>query len=163
MGVTRNLMSDIINFGFVPNGGRIYYLNRSQPPVLSEMVMALLQDDAGFGKIALTLTFRSNDTTNYIIMSLRIVITMMVWKAWVLVAIYMKAYVLGCYTADVNFLGDALSALEIEYQFWMRIGEHAVIMVSVILSLGVIIACIYYACMHVFKISTFSINLTIMV
>jgi len=25
-------------FGFVPNGSRSYYLNRSQPPLLSEMV-----------------------------------------------------------------------------------------------------------------------------
>jgi len=25
-------------FGFVPNGARIYYLNRSQPPLLTQMV-----------------------------------------------------------------------------------------------------------------------------
>lgn len=28
---------------FVPNGGRIYYLDRSQPPMLSEMVLAYFQ------------------------------------------------------------------------------------------------------------------------
>lgn len=27
-------------FGFFPNGARVYYLNRSQPPLLSEMVLA---------------------------------------------------------------------------------------------------------------------------
>lgn len=38
LGVIMNLLTDIENFGFVPNGGRIYYLDRSQPPLLSEMV-----------------------------------------------------------------------------------------------------------------------------
>jgi neutral trehalase len=33
-------------FGFVPNGGRLYYLNRSQPPLLADMVLALLDHDA---------------------------------------------------------------------------------------------------------------------
>ena len=37
--IIMNLLDDVENFGFVPNGGRIYYLDRSQPPVLSEMVM----------------------------------------------------------------------------------------------------------------------------
>ena len=36
--VIRNLIDDVNNLGFVPNGARIYYLDRSQPPLLSEMV-----------------------------------------------------------------------------------------------------------------------------
>lgn len=36
--VIDNLLDDVENFGFIPNGGRIYYLDRSQPPLLSEMV-----------------------------------------------------------------------------------------------------------------------------
>jgi alpha,alpha-trehalase len=40
--VILNLLDDIDNFGFVPNGGRIYYLDRSQPPLLSEMVVSWL-------------------------------------------------------------------------------------------------------------------------
>jgi len=40
----------VANFGFVPNGGRIYYLNRSQPPLLSEMVLALLEADEALMK-----------------------------------------------------------------------------------------------------------------
>jgi alpha,alpha-trehalase len=36
--VINNLLGDVDTFGFVPNGGRIYYLDRSQPPLLSEMV-----------------------------------------------------------------------------------------------------------------------------
>ncbi|EWM22633.1 trehalase [Nannochloropsis gaditana] len=44
-GLVQNLLDDVANFGFVPNGGRIYYLNRSQPPLLSEMVLALVEHD----------------------------------------------------------------------------------------------------------------------
>ncbi|VEN45451.1 unnamed protein product [Callosobruchus maculatus] len=34
-GMVENLLTMVERFGFVPNGGRIYYLNRSQPPVLT--------------------------------------------------------------------------------------------------------------------------------
>lgn len=34
----QNLLSIVERYGFVPNGGRIYYLNRSQPPLLTLMV-----------------------------------------------------------------------------------------------------------------------------
>ncbi len=44
-GLVQNLLDDVANFGFVPNGGRIYYLNRSQPPLLSDMVLALVEHD----------------------------------------------------------------------------------------------------------------------
>lgn len=39
-GVISNLLDYVDEFGHVPNGGRVYYLNRSQPPMLSEMVVA---------------------------------------------------------------------------------------------------------------------------
>ena len=29
-------------FGFMPNGGRVYYLNRSQPPLFIPMVMSYI-------------------------------------------------------------------------------------------------------------------------
>lgn len=35
---TRNLLHLVKRFGFVPNGNRLYYLNRTQPPVLTEAV-----------------------------------------------------------------------------------------------------------------------------
>lgn len=38
---TRNLLSLVSKLGFVPNGARVYYLNRSQPPVLPDMVAAI--------------------------------------------------------------------------------------------------------------------------
>ncbi|KAG2069034.1 glycoside hydrolase family 37 protein [Suillus decipiens] len=34
----QNFMDEIEDFGFIPNGGRIYYLNRSQPPLFIHMV-----------------------------------------------------------------------------------------------------------------------------
>lgn len=37
-GMLQNLLSMVERYGFVPNGGRIYYLNRSQPPLLTLMV-----------------------------------------------------------------------------------------------------------------------------
>uniref|UniRef100_A0A914WWR6 Trehalase n=1 Tax=Plectus sambesii TaxID=2011161 RepID=A0A914WWR6_9BILA len=39
---TRSMITNLVNmvdrFGFVPNGGRVYYLQRSQPPLLAAMV-----------------------------------------------------------------------------------------------------------------------------
>jgi len=43
IGVVQNLLDDVENFGFVPNGARIYYLNRSQPPLLSHMVLEVFE------------------------------------------------------------------------------------------------------------------------
>jgi len=40
-GVVDNLVEDVKSFGFIPNGGRVYYLDRSQPPMLTSMVMAV--------------------------------------------------------------------------------------------------------------------------
>ncbi|KAH9831342.1 trehalase-domain-containing protein, partial [Rhodofomes roseus] len=34
----QNFMDEIDTFGFIPNGGRIYYLDRSQPPMFTRMV-----------------------------------------------------------------------------------------------------------------------------
>ena len=41
-GVVENLLFLCSAHGFVPNGARSYYLNRSQPPLLSEMVCAVV-------------------------------------------------------------------------------------------------------------------------
>lgn len=37
-GMVRNLAALVSRYGHVPNGARSYYLNRSQPPLLSAMV-----------------------------------------------------------------------------------------------------------------------------
>ncbi|KAG5645457.1 hypothetical protein DXG03_006002 [Asterophora parasitica] len=34
----QNFMDELDRFGFIPNGGRIYYLNRSQPPLFIQML-----------------------------------------------------------------------------------------------------------------------------
>eukprot|EP00744_Colponema_vietnamica_P012789 GILI01017939.1.p1 GENE.GILI01017939.1~~GILI01017939.1.p1 ORF type:complete len:826 (-),score=190.15 GILI01017939.1:165-2321(-) len=42
-GMIENFIDMINQFGFMPNGARLYYLSRSQPPMLSEMVNAYYQ------------------------------------------------------------------------------------------------------------------------
>ena len=37
-GILRNFLSMVDTYGFVPNGGRVYYVQRSQPPLLIPMV-----------------------------------------------------------------------------------------------------------------------------
>ncbi|XP_050295074.1 trehalase-like [Anthonomus grandis grandis] len=37
-GIIENLLYMVEKYEFVPNGGRVYYLNRSQPPLLTHMV-----------------------------------------------------------------------------------------------------------------------------
>ncbi|KAK7989203.1 Glycerol-3-phosphate dehydrogenase [Apiospora arundinis] len=41
--VIENFLDLVDEFGFVPNGARIYYLNRSQPPVLPQMVKSYVE------------------------------------------------------------------------------------------------------------------------
>ena len=47
-GVVNNLLTQVKTYGFVPNGGRDYYLNRSQPPFLSDMVVDLYNSNSTF-------------------------------------------------------------------------------------------------------------------
>lgn len=41
-GMLENFLSIVDTYGFVPNGGRIYYSQRSQPPLLTAMVKSYL-------------------------------------------------------------------------------------------------------------------------
>ncbi|XP_072382770.1 trehalase-like [Diabrotica undecimpunctata] len=45
-GVLENFLSIVERFGFIPNGSRVYYLNRSQPPLLA-MMMGKYIDQTG--------------------------------------------------------------------------------------------------------------------
>lgn len=40
--IVYGLVEEIHKYGFIPNGNRSYYLNRSQPPFFSEMVVAIV-------------------------------------------------------------------------------------------------------------------------
>nr|AGL34007.2 membrane-bound trehalase [Apolygus lucorum] len=42
-GMLENFMSIVERYGFIPNGGRVYYLMRSQPPLLTAMVDSYIQ------------------------------------------------------------------------------------------------------------------------
>lgn len=54
-GMLRNFFSILGRYGFIPNGGRIYYLSRSHPPFLSLMVKSYIEftNDTEFLKEAL--------------------------------------------------------------------------------------------------------------
>ncbi|XP_021931902.1 trehalase-like isoform X3 [Zootermopsis nevadensis] len=49
-GMLENFLGMVKKYGFIPNGGRIYYLRRSQPPLLIPMVKSYLDatKDIGF-------------------------------------------------------------------------------------------------------------------
>lgn len=49
-GMIENLLTSVSLYGFVPNGGRVYYLDRSQPPLLPLMVEDYVDatDDTAF-------------------------------------------------------------------------------------------------------------------
>ncbi|XP_011875047.1 PREDICTED: trehalase-like [Vollenhovia emeryi] len=42
-GMIENFLSMVDRYGFVPNGGRVYYLSRSQPPLLIPMVAKYIE------------------------------------------------------------------------------------------------------------------------
>lgn len=42
-GMLENFISIIDRFGFIPNGGRLYYLERSQPPLLPGMIKSYVE------------------------------------------------------------------------------------------------------------------------
>lgn len=66
-GIARNQIENFLDFvedyGFVPNGARVYYLNRSQPPLLAQMVRIYLEQtgDATILDRAVPLLIREHD------------------------------------------------------------------------------------------------------
>lgn len=59
-GMLENFLSIINRFGFIPNGGRIYYSERSQPPLLTGMIKSYVDEtnDIGFMSEAMPLLER---------------------------------------------------------------------------------------------------------
>jgi alpha,alpha-trehalase len=47
-GIVDNFLFEVENYGSVLNANRTYYLTRSQPPFLTEMIRAVLEDPASF-------------------------------------------------------------------------------------------------------------------
>ena len=70
--ISRNIIENFLDFvetiGFVPNGARQYYLNRSQPPLLTEMVRVYIEqtDDTSILDRAVPLLIKEYEfwTTN---------------------------------------------------------------------------------------------------
>lgn len=42
LSVTENILANIKEYGYMPNGARVYYLVRSQPPVATLIVKSVL-------------------------------------------------------------------------------------------------------------------------
>lgn len=65
--ISKNIVENFLDFvetiGFVPNGARIYYLNRSQPPVLTLMVKTYVDytNDTSILKRALPLLIKEHE------------------------------------------------------------------------------------------------------
>lgn len=59
----ENFLDFVEDYGFVPNGARVYYLNRSQPPLLAQMVRIYLEQtgDATVLDRAVPLLIREHD------------------------------------------------------------------------------------------------------
>ncbi|XP_058835761.1 trehalase-like [Topomyia yanbarensis] len=70
-GMVENFLSIIQRYGFVPNGGRIYYNKRSQPPLLSGMVKSYVDatKDTKFAEDAVEILAREFEffMNNYIV------------------------------------------------------------------------------------------------
>lgn len=47
-GILGNFVNVVQRYGFIPNGGRIYYLKRSQPPMLISMFYEYLEATGDF-------------------------------------------------------------------------------------------------------------------
>jgi alpha,alpha-trehalase len=63
VGNARNLLAQVDRYGFVPNGNRTFYLNRSQPPYLAPLVWHLssLLNDIDFARDAMSAIRREYD------------------------------------------------------------------------------------------------------
>lgn len=67
-GVIDNIISMVNQIGFMPNGGRVYYLNRSQPPMLTLMVLSYFKATNDFGYVKSVIDVSSSVKTIIIIM-----------------------------------------------------------------------------------------------
>jgi len=63
-GVIDNIISLVNQFGFMPNGGRSYYLNRSQPPMLILMALSYYKETDDFDYIKKILPVSSANINN---------------------------------------------------------------------------------------------------
>lgn len=61
--IIENFLDLVEQLGFVPNGGRMYYLNRSQPPLLAQMVRIYIEqtNDTSILERAVPLLIKEHD------------------------------------------------------------------------------------------------------
>lgn len=102
--VTANLLSAVRAYGFVPNGLRTYYLNRSQPPLLTQMVAALVDYDSTTSALGMPAPGMAESQPEI--------------KAETEV----EAGTLSA--RGLQLLREALPLLDREYEWWMRVGPN---------------------------------------
>ena len=113
--VTANLLHLAAAHGFVPNGARSYYLNRSQPPMLAQMVHALLlrgvhgEAPPRPPPAACTAAAAGAAAGRGPLAPLAPPAALEAAEA----------------AAQAEFLRDALPVLDAEYRWWMRSGDNA--------------------------------------
>ncbi|KAF9018966.1 glycoside hydrolase family 37 protein [Hymenopellis radicata] len=59
----QNFMDELETIGFIPNGGRIYYLNRSQPPLFTQMLARYVTVSGDNGILARALPLAEKEFT----------------------------------------------------------------------------------------------------
>jgi alpha,alpha-trehalase len=99
----ENFVHFIRNFGFIPNGSRVYYLDRSQPPIFAQMIMKFYEVSAKSDELSLKKkqeieSFVLNRALGYMIQEYEY------WMAHKSVefAIKDKLYVLNIYKANTE-------------------------------------------------------------
>jgi alpha,alpha-trehalase len=103
-GMVENFATLIRQFGFVPNGTRIYYLTRSQPPMLSEMILSILATESPKPISDVDLAFAPMVDPVPGNMKVK--------------AIAREA--LSAARNDLHWLAELMPALDAEYDWWMK-------------------------------------------
>jgi len=103
-GMVDNFATLIRQYGFVPNGTRIYYLTRSQPPMLSEMILSILAtepkkpaSDAELAFAPMVDPVPGNEKVR---------------------EIAREALIFAA--NDIHWIAELMPALDAEYEWWMK-------------------------------------------
>ena len=104
--LTANLLDAVRQYGFVPNGMRSYYLNRSQPPMLTQMIGAIVDHCCSSAQVPAHASTTASATTGDL------------GENTCTLASRLPSRVL-------RLLDEALPVLDAEYAWWMRSGANS--------------------------------------
>lgn len=121
-GMIENFLSVVKRYGFVPNGGRVYYLSRSQPPLLIPMVRTLSLSVLAFVSKRPNRSYRDpvnskslpNDLPFFYYCFLRNSKSSLNDANIFQVSKYYE------FTSDLKFLKNNIALLEREFKYWQN-------------------------------------------